>query len=210
MNTYLSGHGSGLTYQAGSGVSDNQPSVTAAAILASTGQLNMSGAGSSTMTITAFLTDFTAPMPQTTQSSTGSGTFAGSATGDNSTFMSWYNSNNTAPTTSGGSGIVSAGPATTTVMTGGSGTNATSIVPPGQASSSALGFSAMFSLTNQEVVSLSRTGLTESATYGGQTSVFGQSVPEPASIVMMLTGMPVPLIVLGMLRRRKAKAGSKS
>jgi hypothetical protein len=32
------------------------------------------------------------------------------------------------------------------------------------------------------------------------------AVPEPASVVMMLTGMPLPLVVLGLLRRRRAAA----
>jgi len=32
------------------------------------------------------------------------------------------------------------------------------------------------------------------------------AVPEPASIVMMLTGMPLPLVVMGLLRRRRATA----
>jgi hypothetical protein len=31
-------------------------------------------------------------------------------------------------------------------------------------------------------------------------------IPEPASVVMMLTGMPLPLVVLGILRRRRAAA----
>jgi hypothetical protein len=31
-------------------------------------------------------------------------------------------------------------------------------------------------------------------------------IPEPASLVMMLTGMPLPLVVLGLLRRRRAAA----
>ena len=32
------------------------------------------------------------------------------------------------------------------------------------------------------------------------------AVPEPASIIMMLTGMPLPLVVMGLLRRRRAAA----
>jgi hypothetical protein len=35
---------------------------------------------------------------------------------------------------------------------------------------------------------------------------FSIAVPEPASLVMFLTGMPVPLMVLGMLRRRKVRS----
>jgi hypothetical protein len=32
------------------------------------------------------------------------------------------------------------------------------------------------------------------------------SVPEPASVVMFLTGMPLPLVVVGLLRRRRRVA----
>jgi hypothetical protein len=32
------------------------------------------------------------------------------------------------------------------------------------------------------------------------------AIPEPASLVMMLTGMPLPLVVLGLLRRRRSAA----
>ena len=32
------------------------------------------------------------------------------------------------------------------------------------------------------------------------------AVPEPASLIMMLTGMPLPLVVMGLLRRRRAAA----
>jgi len=40
----------------------------------------------------------------------------------------------------------------------------------------------------------------------GTTTVSAQTVPEPASVVMLLTGLPVPLVFMGLLRRRKAKA----
>jgi len=40
------------------------------------------------------------------------------------------------------------------------------------------------------------------------TQVSAGSVPEPASIVMMLTGMPLPLAIVGLIfRRRRAAAG---
>jgi hypothetical protein len=30
------------------------------------------------------------------------------------------------------------------------------------------------------------------------------AVPEPASLILMLTGLPLPLVVVGLLRRRAA------
>jgi hypothetical protein len=38
------------------------------------------------------------------------------------------------------------------------------------------------------------------------TATFTAAIPEPASLVMMLTGLPVPLVVVGWLRRRRASA----
>lgn len=35
------------------------------------------------------------------------------------------------------------------------------------------------------------------------TQLTGQSVPEPASIILMLTSMPLPLVVMGLIRRRR-------
>jgi len=40
----------------------------------------------------------------------------------------------------------------------------------------------------------------------GTTTVMAATTPEPASIVMLLTGLPMPLVFMGLLRRRKAKA----
>jgi hypothetical protein len=31
-------------------------------------------------------------------------------------------------------------------------------------------------------------------------------IPEPASLILMLTGMPLPLVVMGLIRRRRAAA----
>jgi hypothetical protein len=42
--------------------------------------------------------------------------------------------------------------------------------------------------------------------FTGKTSLTTHPVPEPASFVMMLTGMPLPLVVMGLLRRRRAAA----
>ena len=48
--------------------------------------------------------------------------------------------------------------------------------------------------------------LTSAAGVTGTTTVTASGVPEPATVVMVLTGLPVPLVLMGMLRRRKAKA----
>jgi len=62
-----------------------------------------------------------------------------------------------------------------------------------------------YTLSSQTVITLS----SSSATTGTNTitnAVAVSGVPEPASVVMMLTGIPLPLVVLGILRRRRAAA----
>lgn len=45
--------------------------------------------------------------------------------------------------------------------------------------------------------------------FSGEAIIGASAVPEPASVVMLLTGMPLPLaIVFGLIRRRRAEAGA--
>jgi len=61
-----------------------------------------------------------------------------------------------------------------------------------------------YQLSNHFLISLSK----GPAVFLGGTGgiVVTTAVPEPASMVMLLTGLPVPLVFMGLLRRRKAKA----
>jgi hypothetical protein len=61
-----------------------------------------------------------------------------------------------------------------------------------------------YSLTTQLVITITGNSATPNAkdVFGAATTL--TAVPEPASAVVFLTGMPVPLVVLGWLRRRKA------
>jgi len=61
------------------------------------------------------------------------------------------------------------------------------------------------SQTTLSLVSASRNPLVPGAN-GFTQLVSTTAIPEPASLVMMLTGMPLPLVVLGLLRRRRAAA----
>jgi hypothetical protein len=66
-----------------------------------------------------------------------------------------------------------------------------------------------YSLSNHFIISLdpatASTGGTDS--FGGGVVLTATTIPEPASIVMLLTGMPLPLaIVFGLMRRRRAEA----
>jgi len=66
-----------------------------------------------------------------------------------------------------------------------------------------------YTLSNHFIISLSpataSTGGTDSFGGGVVLTAAGGVVPEPASVVMLLTGMPLPLaIVFGLIRRRRA------
>jgi hypothetical protein len=78
---------------------------------------------------------------------------------------------------------------------------------PSSTSSAPLGtYVGTYSLTSNTVLRLTAlAGNTGTNGYSNTVSVTG-AVPEPASVVMMLTGMPLPLVVLGILRRRRAAA----
>jgi hypothetical protein len=62
-----------------------------------------------------------------------------------------------------------------------------------------------YSLSNHFLINIAKS---PSTTLGGTgtATLTASIVPEPASVVMMLTGLPVPLVFMGLLRRRKAKA----
>jgi len=64
-----------------------------------------------------------------------------------------------------------------------------------------------YSLTSATNIDLTASSSSPSNdVFTGKTSVVSASVPEPASLVMMLTGMPLPLVVMGLLRRRRRAA----
>jgi hypothetical protein len=202
LNTFLAANGSALQFSAGSGASDNQPVATTVASLTSNGTLsvNQASAGSTTMTIDVFKTDWNTPSGSTGMLvNAGSATFGLTAAGDTTTFNSWYNINNAANGKILGAGLqtfTSTGPIP----------NSPIGVPPINTSAGISPFVTPFSLTNETIVTLTKTGLNgENGQYQDQTSVTAATVPEPASLVIMLTSLP--LVVLGAAKyRRRAVA----
>jgi hypothetical protein len=62
-----------------------------------------------------------------------------------------------------------------------------------------------YTLTIIQTVDLTQRSTSVAAdAIGGKVSLV--TVPEPASLIMMVTGMPLPLVVMGLLRRRRAAA----
>jgi len=60
-----------------------------------------------------------------------------------------------------------------------------------------------YELSSHVVVNMGNV-LTSTAGVTGTTTVMANAIPEPATVVMLLTGLPVPLVFMGWLRRRKA------
>jgi hypothetical protein len=154
-----------------------------------------------TITITTFNNGYTTPAANVagvlSQSESGTYTFTGA--GGTQTFNSWYNATNpTTPTTSG----PAPGLQTIAIPVAGQGTLSGSQNVPGSTSFSP--YVTPYALTNQIVLHVTGTGSANNSIIGFQGSTTIMAVPEPASLVMMLTGMPVPLMILGILRRKGA------
>jgi hypothetical protein len=66
-----------------------------------------------------------------------------------------------------------------------------------------------YTLALTQTISLTQRSTISAATdsIGGTVTVLAV-VPEPASLIMMVTGMPLPLVVMGLLRRRRAAAAA--
>jgi hypothetical protein len=61
-----------------------------------------------------------------------------------------------------------------------------------------------YTLTNQMTLNLTPRGASQGSDgFSGQTSVVTVGVPEPTSVVVCLTGMPVLLVIVGLRRRRR-------
>jgi hypothetical protein len=155
-----------------------------------------------TVTVTTFNNGYTTPVGTiATLSQSESGTYTYTTdSGATQTFNSWYNSTNpTTPTPSGqnpGLQTIAIPLASSTTLSGSQNTPGSTTFSP---------YVQPYALTNQITLNIRGTGNANNSIIGFQGSTTITAVPEPASLVMMLTGMPVPLMVLGMLRRRKAQ-----
>jgi len=196
LNSDLAGAGFGAyTFSNLGGLSNNPGStqVGVGAFLQTTGGMSISAGGSGEGTpITVVLTEggFTLPANGPTLSDNGKASIDGTSSGSMATTGMFTDANGMTATT----------PTGTLSQPGGNVTVSTSLgtyVTP-------------FSLTSETTLSgtsLSRNSAVPGAIGFVQTlTTQAAVVPEPASIVMMLTGMPLPLVVLGLLRRRRRAA----
>jgi hypothetical protein len=135
-----------------------------------------------------------------TLSQSESGTYNYTGAGNTQLFQSWYNSSPSAtpPVTSG----TTPGQQSIPIPVAGASTLSGSQNVPGSITFG--GYIQPYALANQITLNITGQG-TPNTSAGFQGSTTIMAVPEPASLVMFMTGMPVPLMVLGMLRRRKVR-----
>jgi len=123
------------------------------------------------------------------------------AAGDKQAVKSFYDPTNTLFNTGGGttstSGISLALPASPSTPPVSS--------PPNGETTGVSPYVTPYSMTTELVIQITGNDSSPNAkdVFGGATTLLATTVPEPASAVMFLTGMPVPLVVLGLLRRRR-------
>jgi len=201
INAFLLANGS--EYQFGSlvppsttslGGSSNFPGNTVQGQLVLTGEIHsVAGAGADTvLKITETEADFTAPTGATgTLMSSSTGNFTNQPAAAGHTASSAFNAIST-PTYS----VLSSG----TAVNGEAGAASIGVTP----------VSTLYTLKNVITFGLAHitTGNDIVDSFGVTATISAATVPEPASLVTMLTGIPLPLVVLGLLRRRRLARAS--
>jgi hypothetical protein len=200
INAFLAANGSeyqfgnGITSTTALGGSSNFPGDLSQANLVVTGEIHSVGTGfgplPNILTITETENDFTAPTGTSGRlTSSSSGNFTNQPAGAGHTASSDFNLLNT--------------PMYTVLSTG---TSVNSGVTTGPVSLNVAPVPTLFTLSNSITFDLAPGSLTNNVvdSFGVTAVLMASSVPEPASLVMLLTGMPVPLVIVTWLRRRKA------
>jgi hypothetical protein len=155
------------------------------ATLQEQGTATVTGTGITTITIATFQTQFTIPAGAGTLSSSSTANYTNSNVGASTAASSSYNTTLLTPTL-------------TYNYTGAtnpqafSGNNSIAVGAP----------TSPYTLDNSATISLTA----GSNQFSVAARYNAAAVPEPASIILMLTGMPLPLVVMGLLRRRRAAA----
>jgi hypothetical protein len=203
INLFLAGQHSDYRFGNGSTIAPSTTSLggssnfagSSQANLVLTGEIHNVGGGSGTnpgiLTITETESLFTSPTGSAgTLTSSSSGNFTNQPAGAGHTAFSDFNTTNTP---------------TYHVYSTGTGVN--SGTTNGPVSMGLTSVPTLFTLSNSITFNLAAgTVLNNVVDSFGVTAVV-TAVPEPASLVMLLTGMPVPLAIVGWLRRRKATQG---
>lgn len=184
LNAFLAANGSNYSFQ-DLGASSNNPGDPSGSVLRETGTAILSGTGGdSTITVHASQDSFTSPSGLGTLQSTSTANFTNVPVGT-STSNSSLDATTTAPIVYSSTGLP------LNAHSGGNSVGAT-------------GAPAGYTLDNTTIIALTG-GATASDQFSVSSKFTSSGIPEPASLVLMLTGMPLPLVLVGLLRRR-AKA----
>jgi len=192
VNAFLAAQGSQYQFVSLGG-SSNFPGDATQGQLILTGEIHSVGtAGSdSFLRLTETETSFTSPTGASgTLNSSSTGNFTNQPAGGGHEALSMFNS-----TTAGPYSVLSS--ATTPNPQGGM--TSVGVAP----------VSTLYTLTNVATFGLGKPASTEADivdSFGVTATVTAVAIPEPASIVMFLTGMPLPLVVVGLLRRLRRRA----
>jgi hypothetical protein len=179
INAFLAGNGSDIMFSE-LGASGNNPGDSSGSLLRETGTAIMSGAGGdNSISIVASQDGFMSPSGVGTLTSTSTANFLGATTSTQTSFGA-LNGNVTA--------------------------NANFTVPGGfQSKSTGLtGISSGYTLSASTDITLGtwNGSPSDNSDQFTNNAIFVDAVPEPASITIMLTGMPLALVVLRLVRRR--------
>jgi len=173
------------------GATSNAPGSSEQAALTQDGTARLIVGSTGSITITASDVDYNLPTGAGgTLNSSSSDTFTNATAGNSHSFTSWFNPSNTLNATDVPSPTVP-------LLSGASSPNSQS----GDAAPTPVTLTAPYGLTNSAVITL--TGGTSARPaqiqFTGSTTI--SAIPEPASLALMLTAVPVTLF--GALRRRK-------
>lgn len=127
-----------------------------------------------------------------------SGTYAFTGAGNTQTSQSWYSPTNTANSTAppGTPPGVIAIPATSGTAPGQAGPFGTAVSP----------YVTPYGLTNRMLIDITGTSGNPNSVIQVQSLTTLSTIPEPASLVIFLTGIPLPIALVGLLRRRRRVA----
>ena len=183
LNSLLAADGSAYRFSALGG-SSNFPGASTGGILSLSGIITVGATGSTSLTLTETETGFISPsgVPGTLASSSG-GTFNLAGTGNSHSADSSFNAITT--------------PTYTVASSSSTGPNSAT----GFASAPIPAFTTPYALNN--FISFSLNLSTPGANDAFGVTAKATAIPEPASVVTMLIGLPLPLVGLAWLRRRK-------
>jgi len=144
---------------------------------------------------------FAPPGVQATLTQSESGTYSFTTPGGTQTYQSWFDPTNTLSLQAGSTPGQQSIPIPVVLA----GTLSASENMPNSVAISPYNPAAGFALTSSLVITMTGNGnaMNNSTDVFSTTTTLNAAVPEPASMVMFLTGMPLPLVVLGLLRRHR-------